>query len=175
MTVYTISGWQPKLADDAWIAPNATVIGQVELARASSVWFGAVLRGDTDWIKIGEESNVQDLSVIHADAGVPTIVGDRVTIGHKVMLHGCTVEDDCLIGIGAIILNGARIGRGSIIGAGALIPQGKVIPPGSMVMGAPGKVVRELSAPELEMVLFSAAHYAANAQRFRKELVEIPR
>lgn len=171
VSVYTISGHSPKLHDDAWIAPNAVVLGQVELARASSVWFGAVLRGDTDWIRIGEESNVQDLSMIHADAGVPTIVGDRVTIGHKVVLHGCTVADECLVGIGAIVLNRATIGKHSIIGAGSLVPPGKVIPERSLVMGVPGKVVREINEQELEMILFSSAHYVANAHRFRSELL----
>ena len=134
MTVYSISGDTPKLHEDSWIAPGAVVIGKVELGRGSSVWFGAILRGDTDWIRIGEESNVQDLSVIHADLGVPTTIGARVTVGHKAMLHGCTVADECLIGIGAIILNRAKIGRGSVIGAGALITEDKVIPERSLVV-----------------------------------------
>ncbi|CAN5486414.1 gamma carbonic anhydrase family protein [soil metagenome] len=170
MTIYSISGLTPIVAPDAYVAPGAVVIGQVELARASSVWFGSVLRGDTDWIRIGEESNIQDLSVIHADVSVPTTVGKRVTVGHKVMLHGCTVEDECLIGIGAIILNRARIGKHSLIGAGSLIPAGKTIPERSLVMGTPGKVIREINEGELKMILFSAMHYAENAKRFRSEL-----
>ncbi len=170
MTVYSISGDAPTLHEDSWIAPGAVVIGKVELARRSSVWFGAILRGDTDWIRIGEDSNVQDLSVIHADLGVPTTVGARVTVGHKAMLHGCTVEDECLIGIGAIILNRAKIGRGSVIGAGALIPEDKVIPERSLVVGTPGRVVRQLTEEEVEGIRQAAQHYVENARRFRVEL-----
>lgn len=170
MTVYSLADSTPKLHEDSWIAPGAIVIGRVELARGASVWFNAVLRGDTDWIRIGEDSNVQDLAMIHADLGVPTTVGARVTLGHKVMLHGCTVEDECLIGIGAIVLNRARIGAGSVVGAGALIPEDKVIPERSLVIGSPGRVVRTISDEDLAGIRDAAKHYAENARRFRAEL-----
>ena len=175
MSVYALSGTPPELHPDTWIAPSASVIGTVALARGASVWFGAVLRGDTDWIRIGEDSNIQDLSVVHADLGVPTTVGARVTVGHKVMLHGCTVEDECLIGIGAVLLNGARIGAGSVVGAGALVTSGKVYPPRSMILGAPAKVLRQVTDEELDGIRRSADHYAKNARRFREELVALPR
>ncbi len=175
MTVYALSGKAPELHEDTWVAPTASVIGTVTLARGASVWFGAVLRGDTDWIRIGEDTNIQDLSVVHADLGVPTTIGARVTVGHEVMLHGCTVEDECLIGIGAILLNGAVIGTGSIVGAGALVTSGKVYPPRSMIVGAPAKAIRQVTDEELDGIRRSAEHYAKNARRFRDELVALPR
>jgi carbonic anhydrase/acetyltransferase-like protein (isoleucine patch superfamily) len=144
MSIYDLGASRVTLPGEGayWIAPNATVLGRVELKRNASVWFGAVLRGDNDPIVIGENSNVQDLSVLHTDEGVPLIIGSDVTIGHQVMLHGCTIGDGSLIGIGSVVLNGARIGRGCLIGAGCLITEGKEIPDGSVVMGAPGKVVK---------------------------------
>lgn len=175
MSVHALAGKAPELHPDTWIAPSASVIGTVALARGASVWFGAVLRGDTDWIRIGADTNVQDLSVVHADLGVPTTVGARVTVGHRVMLHGCTVADECLIGIGAILLNGSTIGEGSIVGAGALVTAGKTFPPGSMILGAPARVVRPVTAEEREGIRKSAAHYVENARRFREELVALPR
>ena len=172
--LYAIDDFVPVIHEDAWIAPGAVLVGRVELARAASVWFGAVLRGDTDWIRIGEETNIQDGCVLHADEGVPLTVGARVTVGHKVMLHGCTVEDECLLGIGAIVMNHARIGSHCIIGAGALIPEGKVIPPRSLVMGMPGRVVRTLTDAEVQQSIRDAAkHYADNARRFRAGLREL--
>ena len=155
----------------SWIAPNATVIGNVRLQARASVWFGAVLRGDNELIDIGEDSNVQDGTVMHNDMGSPLTLGKGVTVGHNAMLHGCTVGDYSLVGINAVILNGARIGKHCIIGANALIPEGKEIPDGSLVMGSPGKVVRELSEQQMRMIEAGAAHYVHNAQRYARELV----
>jgi carbonic anhydrase/acetyltransferase-like protein (isoleucine patch superfamily) len=155
----------------SWIAPNATVIGNVRLQARASVWFGAVLRGDNELIDIGEDSNVQDGTVMHTDMGSPLTLGKGVTVGHNAMLHGCTVGDYSLIGINAVILNGARIGKHCIIGANALIPEGKEIPDGSLVMGSPGKVVRELSEQQMRLIEAGAAHYVHNAQRYARDLV----
>lgn len=156
----------------SWVAPNATLVGKVKLEPGASVWFNTVLRGDNELIHIGENSNVQDGTVIHTDMGYPLTLGKGVTIGHKVMLHGCTVDDYSLIGINAVVLNGAKIGKYCIIGANSLIPEGKVIPDGSLVMGSPGKVVRELTQEQRKMLEASAAHYVHNAQRYAKELAE---
>jgi carbonic anhydrase/acetyltransferase-like protein (isoleucine patch superfamily) len=154
----------------AWIAPTAAVIGNVRLEADASVWFGAVIRGDNEPIVIGRGSNVQDGSVLHTDPGFPLTIGAHVTIGHMAMLHGCTIEDGALVGIGAVVLNGARIGRNSLIGAHALITEGKVIPEGSLVMGAPGKVVRQLSAQEIAGLKGNAEHYVENWKRYVREL-----
>lgn len=151
----------PDVAPSAFVHPRASVCGLVTLGEHVSVWGGAVLRGDNDRIVIGAESNVQDLTMIHADAGVPTTVGTRVTVGHRAILHGCTIEDDVLIGMGAIILNRAHIGRGSIVGAGALVPEGVLIPPGSLVLGVPGRVTRATSPEE-------RARIAASSQTYRR-------
>lgn len=139
----------------------ACVIGRVRLGRAASVWPNATLRGDTDWITVGDESNIQDGAVLHADQGSPCVVGRAVTVGHLACVHGCTVEDEVLVGIGAVVLNGARIGSGSIVGAGAVIPEGTAVPPGSLVLGTPGRVVRETTAAQREDIRRSARHYAA--------------
>ena len=155
---------------ESWIAPNATLVGKVRLEAGASVWFGAVLRGDNELIHIGEQSNVQDGTVMHTDMGFPLTLGKGVTIGHNAMLHGCTVGDYSLIGINAVILNGAKIGKNCIIGANALIAEGKEIPDGSLVMGSPGKVVRELSEAQKKMLEGSAAHYVHNAQRYARDL-----
>nr|WP_286010332.1 gamma carbonic anhydrase family protein [Serpens gallinarum] len=157
---------------ESWIAPNATLVGKVRLERGASVWFNCVLRGDNELIQIGENSNVQDGSVMHTDMGYPLTLGTGVTVGHKAMLHGCTVGDYSLIGINAVILNGAKIGRYCLIGANTLIPEGKVIPDGSLVMGSPGKVIRELTDQQKKMLEASAAHYVHNAQRYARELFE---
>lgn len=155
---------KPELvASDAWIAPGATVIGNVHLAAQSSVWYGAVLRGDVERIEVGQASNVQDLSCLHADPGFPCVVGDRVTIGHGAIVHGATVQSDCLIGIRATILNGAVIGTGSIIAAGSLVPEGKTIPPHSLVMGTPGRVVRQVTKEDAERIRRGTEHYVAAA------------
>ncbi len=173
MSIYSLDGVAPKIAEDAYIAPNAQVMGNVELEAASSVWFGAVLRGDNDLIKIGARTNVQDNSVLHTDPGKPLLIGEGVIIGHKVMLHGCTIGDNTLIGIGATILNGAKIGKNCIIGAHALITENKEIPDGSMVVGAPGRVIKTLSEQHFAMLKLNAEVYVANAKRFRDGLVEL--
>jgi carbonic anhydrase/acetyltransferase-like protein (isoleucine patch superfamily) len=154
----------------SWAAPTATLIGKVRLQAGASVWFGAVLRGDNELIDIGENSNVQDGTVMHTDMGSPLTLGTGVTIGHNAMLHGCSVGDYSLVGINAVILNGARIGKYCIIGANALIPEGKEIPDGSLVMGSPGKVVRELTEAQKKMLEASAAHYVHNAERYARDL-----
>lgn len=173
MTVYALDGVVPKLANDAYVAPNAQVIGHVELGEGSSVWFGAVLRGDNDLIKIGARSNVQDNSVLHTDPGLPLIVGEGVIIGHQVMLHGCDIGDNTLIGIGATVLNGAKIGKNCLIGAHALITEGKEIPDNSMVIGAPGKVIKTLSESQIAMLKLNADVYVANAKRYKSGLSEL--
>ncbi|MCM2290594.1 MAG: gamma carbonic anhydrase family protein [Sulfuritalea sp.] len=167
MAIYTLGERQPSLGRDAWVAPNATVIGDVRLGDNASIWWNAVLRGDNDTITIGSESNIQDGSVLHADEGVPLTLGTRVTVGHMVMLHGCTIGDETLIGIKSVILNRAVIGRHCIIGANSLIPEGKVIPERSLVMGSPGKVVRQLSDEEVARLQLAAQGYVENAQRYR--------
>ncbi len=153
-----------------FIAPTATVLGKVHLKKNASVWFGAVLRGDNDFITVGENSNVQDLSVLHTDPGYPLTIGDNCTIGHKVMLHGCAIGNNTLIGINAVILNGAKIGSNCLIGAGALITEGKVIPDGSLVMGAPGKIIRELTPEQIDGLTKSAQAYVQNSKRFKTGL-----
>ena len=151
----------------------AQVMGNVVLAENTSVWFGAVLRGDTETITLGEGSNIQDGSVMHADVGFPLTVGKNVTVGHQVMLHGCVVGDGSLIGIGAIVLNGARIGKGCIVGAGSLVTEGKEFPDGSMILGSPAKVVRELTPEQQAGLRLSALHYIENARRFKTGLKKI--
>ncbi len=155
---------------ESWVAPNAVLVGKVKLEAGASVWFNTVLRGDNELIHIGENSNVQDGTVMHTDMGYPLSIGRGVTIGHNVMLHGCTVGDYSLIGINAVVLNGAKIGKNCLIGANTLIPEGKVIPDGSLVMGSPGKVVRELSEQQIKLLEASAAHYVHNAQRYARDL-----
>lgn len=173
MPLFTIDERRPQLGTGAWVAPNATVIGDVRLAENASVWWNAVLRGDNDPITIGENTNIQDGSVLHTDAGVPLTLGRDVTVGHLVMLHGCTVGDGSLIGIKSVILNRAVVGRNCLIGANALIPEGKTIPDRSLVMGSPGKVVRELTDEEVARLLASAAHYVENARRYAARLQRI--
>ena len=172
MTVYALGDKKPKLPPEGeyWIAPNAVVAGDVILSPGASIWFGAVLRGDTDTLTVGENSNIQDGSVLHADEGVPLTIGRNVTVGHKVMLHGCTIGDNSLIGIGAIVLNGAVIGKNCLIGAGALITEGKEIPDNSMVVGAPGKVVREIGEQHALVLQASALHYVENWKRYARDL-----
>ena len=173
MPVYSLDGVAPKLADDAYVAPGAQLMGNVEMEAGSSVWFGAVLRGDNDLIKIGARSNIQDNSVLHTDPGMPLTIGDGVTVGHQVMLHGCTIGDNTLIGIGSTILNGTKIGKNCIIGAHTLIAEGKDIPDGSLVIGSPGRVVKQLSESQIAMLKMSADIYVANAKRFKDGLVEL--
>ena len=170
MAIYSLGDRKPVLGPDAWVAPNATVIGDVRLGDNASIWGNAVVRGDNDTITIGAGSNIQDGSVLHVDAGVPLTVGANVTVGHQVMLHGCTIGDESLIGIKSVILNRAVIGRHCIIGANSLIPEGKVIPERSLVMGSPGKVVRQLSDDEVARLLMAAEGYVENARRYRAGL-----
>jgi len=173
VSIYSLDGVTPKLADDVYVAPNAQVMGNVEMDAESSVWFGAVLRGDNDLIKIGPRSNVQDNSVLHTDPGMPLTIGEGVIIGHQVILHGCTIGDNTLIGIGATVLNGAKIGKNCLIGAHALITEGKDIPDRSMVVGAPGKVIRTLNEQQIAMLKLNAEVYVANAKRFKTGLKEV--
>ena len=168
--IWELDGIAPQIPNDAWVAPDANLIGRVVLEVGANVWFGATLRGDNEEIRVGRGSNVQENVVCHTDMGFPLLIGADCTIGHKAMLHGCTISDGTLIGMGATVLNGARIGRGCLIGAGALITEGKEIADGSLVMGAPGRVVRLLDAAVQAKLLASAAHYRENAARFRRGL-----
>jgi carbonic anhydrase/acetyltransferase-like protein (isoleucine patch superfamily) len=151
----------------AYIAQGAVVLGDVQIGKDSSVWYNSVVRGDTDRITIGEATNIQDLSMIHADPGIPCVIGNRVTVGHRVILHGCIVEDDCLIGMGAIVLNGARIGRGSLVGAAALVLEGTVVPPESLVLGCPAKVVRQVDETTRARIEHAWTHYVEKARSHR--------
>jgi len=170
MTLYTLDGIAPVVHGDSWIAPDANVIGRAQIDAGASVWFGCTLRGDNELIHIGAGSNVQENCVLHTDIGFPLTVGQNCTVGHKAMLHGCTIGDETLIGMGATVLNGAVIGKNCLIGAGALVTEGKHIPDGSLVIGAPGKVARVLSDDEIQGLRESAAGYQRNAARFRAGL-----
>ncbi|MBP9201341.1 MAG: gamma carbonic anhydrase family protein [Gemmatimonadales bacterium] len=157
----------PRIHPTAFVASTAAVMGDVELGEEASVWYGAVLRGDTDRIQVGARTNLQDGTIIHVDEGVPCRVGDRVGVGHRVILHGCTVEDDCLIGMGSIILNGAVVGRGSFVGAGALIPEGMEVPPGMLVMGMPARIVRPVDERLASRIAQTWQHYVEQSRRHR--------
>ena len=172
MTAYVLGDARPDLppAGEYWIAPSAVVVGRVRLLKDASVWFGATARGDNEWITIGEGSNVQDGSVLHTDPGAPLTIGKGVTIGHMVMLHGCQIGDGSLIGIGSIILNRTKIGRNCLIGANTLITEGKDIPDNSVVMGAPGKIVRQTDEAALAMLKYSAEHYVENWKRYARDI-----
>ena len=171
MAVYEVDGMTPQVDATAWIADSAQVMGNVTIGPDASVWFGCVLRGDTESMSIGEGSNIQDLTVMHADLGLPLTIGNHVTVGHKVMLHGCTIGDESLIGIGAVVLNGARIGKNCLVGAGALVTEGKEFADGSMILGSPARVVRQLTPEQIEGLRASAQHYVLNARRFRDGLL----
>ena len=175
MALYELDGIAPELPEDAytWIAPTAVLIGKIILRKNANIWFGAVLRGDNEAIIIGENSNIQENCVLHTDMGFPLNVGAGCTVGHKAMLHGCTIGENTLIGMGATVLNGAKIGNNCIIGAGALIAEGKVIPDDSLVVGMPGKVVRQLDDAAVSMLKASSAHYVQNSKRFANGLKEI--
>jgi carbonic anhydrase/acetyltransferase-like protein (isoleucine patch superfamily) len=173
MAIYELDGVAPRLAQGVWVAENATVIGDVELGEDANIWFGAVVRGDSATIRIGAGTNIQDASVLHVDKEKPLTIGNHVTVGHQVVLHGCTVGDGSLIGIGSVVLNGARIGKGCLVGAGSLVTEGKEFPDGSMIMGRPATVVRELSEDQKENLLASAKHYVANAQRYSAGLKKV--
>ena len=168
--IYTLDGITPKLAGDSWVADTAVLIGDVVLETAASIWFGAVLRGDNEQILVGQGSNIQENCVLHTDMGFPLTIGAGCTIGHKAMLHGCIIGENSLIGMGAIVLNGARIGKNCLIGAGALVTEGKEIPDGSLVLGSPGKAVRQLDAAAIASIAQSALHYQDNMRRFRAGL-----
>lgn len=170
MALYEIDGVGPQLAEGAWAAPSADLIGDVRLGPRASIWFGAVVRADNTPIVFGEDSNFQDGSIGHSDPGAPLSIGARVTVGHQAILHGCTVEDEALIGMGARILNGAVIGTQCIVGAGALVTEGKVFEPRSLIVGAPARAVRSLSDDQVAMLRVSAAHYVEKAARYAREL-----
>ena len=173
MPLFRLGEKQPQLGENAWVAPNATVIGDVHLGANASIWWNATVRGDNDPIHIGDNSNIQDGSVLHTDEGVPMHIGADVTVGHLVMLHGCTIGDGSLIGIGSVILNRAVIGKGCVVGANTLIPEGKVFPDQVLIVGSPGKVVRELTADEVIHLKHAAAHYVANARRYEDTLIHL--
>ena len=173
MTIYQLEELTPEIAPDAWVAPGAIVIGRVKLQARSSVWFGSVIRAENDDISIGEGTNIQENSVLHVDPGYPITLERNVTIGHKVMLHGCTVREQSLIGMGSILLNGCVIGKNSIVGANTLIPEGKEYPDGVLILGSPGRVVRELTQEQKDGLLTPAEHYVNNAARFCKGLREV--
>lgn len=174
MPLYALDGVEPELAADCYVAPGAQVMGKVCLAEGASVWFNAVLRGDNEWIEIGARTNVQDGCVLHVDPGFPLKVGADVTVGHSVILHGCTVEDGALIGMGATVLNGARIGRGCLVGANSFVPEGREFPENSLIIGSPARVVRTMEPAQAAMGRTIASHYAERARRFRTALVELP-
>lgn len=170
MPFYQLDDLVPTIGDGAWVAPSADLIGDVRLGARASVWFGAVIRADNTAIVIGEESNLQDGAVAHSDPGAPLTIGDRVTIGHQAIVHGCTIADDCLIGMGARILNGARLAPHCLVGAGALITEGRSFESGSLVVGVPARVVRPLTDEEKASIRLSAAHYAEKASRYGSAL-----
>lgn len=169
MSLYALEGVSPELPanNEYWIAPNAIVVGRVRLLKNASVWFGAVLRGDNDWITLGENSNVQDLTVIHTDPGHPVKIGANVTVGHRVILHSTTIGDGSLIGMGSVLLNRSRIGKNCLVGANTLVTEGKDFPDGSMILGSPARVARPLTEMELSMLKMSCATYVHNQKRFR--------
>ena len=170
MTIYSLEGQSPEIDETAWIAPDATVLGRVRVGARASFWFGAVARGDNEWISIGEGSNVQELSLLHTDPGFPVTIGRDCTIGHKAILHGCTIGDETLIGMGATVLNGAVIGKNCLVGAGALVTEGKTFEDGSLIIGSPARAVRSLDDAAIQSLRDSATRYALNAERFRNGL-----
>jgi len=172
MPVYELNGAVPEIAEHCWVAPDAVLIGKVRLMQGASIWFGAVLRGDNDWITIGPNSNVQDHSIIHADPGQPVTIGRGVTIGHRVIVHSAAIADDSLIGMGAILLNRARIGRHCLVGAGALVTEDKQFEDGKLILGAPAKAMRDLTAEQISGIEQSAAIYVANAKRYATGLLD---
>ncbi len=173
MPIYSLNGVTPKVHPTAWIAPGAIVVGNVVLEEGASVWFNAVIRGDNERVTIGPRCNVQDGSVLHSDPGFPLTLKADVTLGHAAIVHGCTIGEGALIGMGATVLNGAKIGDGALVGANALVPEGKEVPAGAMAIGAPAKVKRDLSEGEIAGLKATAMHYVNNAERFRNELSEV--
>lgn len=175
MPLYALDGIAPKFADriSNFVADDATLVGKVSIGREASIWFGATLRGDNEWIEVGARSNVQELTVMHTDMGFPLTVGADCTIGHRAILHGCVVGDNSLIGMGAIVLNGARIGRNSLVGAGALVTEGKTFPDNSLIVGVPARVIRSLDDAAVASLKASADHYAQNSRRFIRGLEKL--
>ena len=173
MPIYQLGEKHPQLAASAWMADSAQVIGDVRLGPDVSIWFNTVLRGDNDPITIGAGSNIQDGSILHTDDGVPLTIGKNVTVGHQVMLHGCTIGDESLIGIGAVVLNGAVIGKHCLVGAGALVTEGKTFPDGSLIIGSPARVVRQLTPEQIDALRRSAQHYTENARRYQEQLARL--
>jgi carbonic anhydrase/acetyltransferase-like protein (isoleucine patch superfamily) len=173
MAIYELDGIAPQLAAGAWVADSAQVMGQVEMAENASVWYGCVVRGDSEMIRIGRNSNIQDLSVLHADPGVPLTIGDDVTVGHQVMLHGCTIGDGTLVGIQAVVLNTAKIGKNCIVGAGSVVTEGKEFPDNSLIVGSPAKAIRTLDADAVAKFQAIPPHYVQNARRHRAGLKKI--
>ena len=173
MSIYRLGEYQPDVDPSAWVAESASVVGRVKLDENASVWYGAVLRGDNEWITVGRDSNVQDGAVLHTDPGCPLTLGPGVTVGHQAMLHGCTVGEGSLIGIQAIVLNRARIGRNCLVGAGAVVTEGKEFPDGSLIVGSPAQGKRPLTADEIARLARSASAYVANARRHRDGLVRV--
>lgn len=173
MAIYQLGDEVPLIAPGAWVADSAQVIGRVALGEQANVWYGAVLRGDNEWITVGARSNVQDGSVLHTDIGSPLVLGEDVTIGHQAMLHGCSIGDGSLVGIQAVVLNGARIGRGCLVGAGSVVTEGKEFPDGALILGSPARLVRMLEPEQVERMRASAAHYVENARRHAAQLKKI--
>jgi carbonic anhydrase/acetyltransferase-like protein (isoleucine patch superfamily) len=173
MAIYQLGDHAPEIHETAWVADSAQIMGSVELAENVSIWFGTVIRGDTHPIRIGKGSNVQDNSMLHTDEGVPLVIGENVTVGHQVMLHGCTIGDGSLIGIQAVVLNGAKIGKNCLVGAGALVTEGKEFPDGSMIIGSPAKVVKQLTPEQIAGFQRASQHYVDNAKRFKAQLKKI--
>ncbi len=173
MAIYQLDDLIPSIHPTAWVADSAQVIGQVVLEENVSVWFGVILRGDNDVISVGKGSNIQENSVLHIDRGHPLVLGENVTIGHQVMLHGCTIGDNSLVGIGAVVLNDARIGKNCLVGAGSLVTEGKEFPDGSLIMGSPAKAVRQLSPEQIEGLKMFGPHYVENAARYKTGLKKL--
>ena len=173
MAIYQLNDLVPQVHETAYVAASAEVIGDVHLAEGSSVWSGVVIRGDSDTIRVGKGSNVQDLAMLHADEGVPLTIGDNVTIGHQVMLHGCTIGDGSLIGIQAVVLNNAKIGKNCLVGAGSVVTEGKEFPDGSLIVGSPARVVRTMTDEQIAKLHGAAKHYQVNGPRFAKGLKKI--
>jgi len=173
LAIYQLGDDRPDLDPTAWVADNAQVMGRVRMGAGSSVWYGAVLRGDNDWITLGARTNIQDGCVLHTDLGMPLTLADDVTVGHQVMLHGCTIGEGSLIGIQAVVLNGARIGKNCLVGAGAVVTEGKEFPDNSLILGSPAKVVREITPEQAARLRHSALHYVQQAQRHRTQLTRI--
>lgn len=175
MAIYQLGDEVPRIASGAWVAESAQVIGRVQMGEGSSVWYGAVLRGDNEWLTLGDRVNVQDGSVLHSDPGFPLVLDDDVSIGHLVMLHGCTVGEGSLIGIKAVVLNGAKIGKGCLVGAGSVVTEGKEFPDHSLILGAPAKVVREVTPEQVARLRLTAQHYVEKARMHRTRLKRIDR